>query len=544
VEFLVLGPVEARIDGRALSLGGPKQRGLLALLLLDANEVVSRDRLIDALWSELAPTNAQRSLDSYVSRLRSLFGADRIERRPPGYRLRVEPGELDLDRFEALLTQGHVAANQPAAAREHLAEALALWRGHALADLQEESLLVAEAERLEERRLLALEARINAELELGGEQELLSELERLVEAHPFRERLVGQLMLALYRAGRQADALTVYRSARRRLTNELGLEPSAELRALERRILEQDATLEPAAAAPAVPSPPRSTRARMLAGAVVLAAVAASATVGVELGTGGSSARPTTSSLAGKTATSSLDGKTVLPQRTRWVVHPDVPDSAVREVDYIIDGKLRWVERIPPYYFGGDDNGANAGYLITTWLSAGEHVFTSQVVSAGGVLATDIVTARVLPAPQPPAALAGRWTRTVTKQDQAKSNLTFGAGVGNVPPAGVWRLVFDRTGVWELDPVKTGLVTEYAVVADVLFAYAPITMAPCSDPGPCGVKRFGHLHLGGGGVDCTAAGPFGSYRWSVAGARLTLTAIHEPCGQRRAVWEGTWTRVR
>ena len=545
MEFLVLGPVEVRIDGRALSLGGPKQRGLLALLLLDANEVVSRDRLIDALWNELAPTNAQRSLDSYVSRLRSLFGADRIERRPPGYRLRVEPGELDLDRFEALLTQGRLAANQPAAAREHLAEALALWRGHALADLQEESLLVAEAERLEERRLLALEARINAELELGGEQELLSELERLVEAHPFRERLVGQLMLALYRAGRQADALTVYRNARRRLSNELGLEPSAELRALERRILEQDATLGPAAEAPTVASPRRSTRARMLAGAVVLAAVAASATVGVELGTGGSSARPhTTSSLAGKPTTSSLDGQTVLPQRTRWVVHPNVPDSAVREVDYIIDGKLRWVERIPPYYFGGDDNGANAGYLITTWLSAGEHVFTSQVVSAGGVLATDIVTARVLPAPQPPAALAGRWTRTVTKQDQAKSNPMFGAGVGNVPPAGVWRLVFDRTGVWELDPVKTGLVTEYAVVADVLFAYAPITMAPCSDPGPCGVKRFGHHHLGGGGRDCNVAGPFGSYRWSVSGARLTLTAIHEPCGQRRAIWEGTWTRVR
>ena len=99
----------------------------------------------------------------------------------------------------------------------------------------------------------------------------------------------------------------------------------------------------------------------------------------------------------------------------------------------------------------------------------------------------------------------------------------------------------DRIGAWELDPVKTGLVTEYAVVADVLFAYAPISMAPCSNNGPCGVKRFGHHHIGG--VDCTAAGPFGSYRWSVSGAQLTLTAIHEPCGQRRAIWEGTWTRV-
>jgi hypothetical protein len=223
------------------------------------------------------------------------------------------------------------------------------------------------------------------------------------------------------------------------------------------------------------------------------------------------------------------------------VVHPDVPDSAVREVDFIIDGKLRWVERIPPYYFGGDENGANPGYLITTWLSAGEHVFTAQVVSAAGKSASDIVTARVLPAPQPPAALAGTWTRTVTKHDQLKSTPVFGVGFGNVPPAGVWRLVFDRIGAWELDPVKTGLVTEYDVVADVLFAYAPISMAPCSDNGPCGVKRFGHHHIGG--RDCNAAGPFGSYRWSVSGARLTLTAIHEPCGQRRAIWEGTWTRV-
>src|SRR5262249_29989504 len=160
------------------------------------------------------------------------LGADRVERRPPGYRLRVEPGELDLDRFEALLVQGRAAAHQPAAAREHLAEALALWRGHALADLQEDSLLVTEAERLEERRLFALEARLEAELELGGGRELVGELERLVQAHPFRERLVGQLMVALYRAGRQADALTAYRSARSRLSNELGLEPGVELRAL------------------------------------------------------------------------------------------------------------------------------------------------------------------------------------------------------------------------------------------------------------------------------------------------------------------------
>jgi DNA-binding SARP family transcriptional activator len=544
VEFLVLGPVETRIDGRVLHLGGPKQRALLALLLLNGNEVVSRDRLVDSLWGERAPESAQRSLDTYVSRLRTLLGGERIERRAPGYLLRVEPGELDLERFEALLEQGRAAgaAGDPATARAHLRDALALWRGPALADLASELALGVEAERLEERRLLALEGRIDAELALGGGPELTRELERLVGEHPFQQRLLGQLMLSLYRAGRPAEALAAYQAFRRRFAEELGLEPSAELRALERRILEQDAALGPAAPARAVASPRRSTRARMLAGAVVLAAVVASAIIGVELGTGGSSAHPTTSGLAQKRPTSSLDGLTVLPQRMRWVVHPDVPASAVREVDYIIDGKLRWVEHSPPYYYGGDDDGANPGYLFTSWLTAGEHVFTSHVMSAEGESPTDVVTARVLPAPQPPAALAGTWTRTVTKRDQAKSSPAFGAiGANNVPPAGVWRLVFDPIGVWELDPVKTGLVTGYKVVADVLFAYAPISMAPSCSQGPCGVTRFGH-HFGGNA--CNYAGPFGSYRWSVSGSHLALTAINEPCGQRRAVWEGTWTRVK
>jgi DNA-binding SARP family transcriptional activator len=410
VEFWVLGPLEVRIDGRPLALGGPKQRALLALLLLNGNEVVSRDRLIDSLWGERAPESVQRSLDTYVYRLRTLLGADRIERRPPGYRLRLEAGELDLERFEALLEQGRtaVAAGDPATARDRLRGALDLWRGRALADLEPDQAIAVEAERLEERRLLALEGRIDAELALGGGPELVGELERLVSEYPFQQRLLGQLMLSLYRAGRPADALAAYQAFRRRFAEELGLEPSAELRTLERRILEQDATLGPAAAAAAVESPRRVTRARMLAGAVVLAAVAASATVGVELGTGGSSARPpTTPTLAERPTTSSLDGKTVLPQRTRWVAHPDVPSSAVREVDFIIDGKLRWVERIPPYYYGGDENGSNPGYLITTWLSAGQHVFTSEVVKADGKSATDVVTARVLPAPRPPAALAG-----------------------------------------------------------------------------------------------------------------------------------------
>jgi YVTN family beta-propeller protein len=292
VEFWVLGPLEVRIDGRPLALGGPKQRALLALLLLNGNEVVSRDRLIDSLWGERAPESVQRSLDTYVYRLRALLGADRIERRRPGYRLRLETGELDLERFEALLDQGRTAAaaGDHASARDRLRDALALWRGRALADLESEGAIAVEAERLEERRLLALEGRIDAELALGGGPELVGELERLVGEHPFRERLVGQLMLSLYRAGRSAEALAAYQAFRRRFAEELGLEPSPELRALERRMLEQDPTLRAAVASPDAARRPRISRVRVVAAAVALAAVAASVVAGIELGTGGSSA--------------------------------------------------------------------------------------------------------------------------------------------------------------------------------------------------------------------------------------------------------------
>jgi DNA-binding SARP family transcriptional activator len=246
VEFAVLGPVEVRIEGRALSLGGPKQRALLALLLLNRNEVVSRDRLIDSLWGERAPASAQRSLDTYVSRLRALVGSDRIERHPPGYLLRVEPGEFDVDHFEALLEQGREAAatGDSATARDQLRAALAVWRGRALADLELESFAAEEAGRLEERRLLALEARIDAELALGRQAELVVELEGLVAAEPLRERPRSQLMLALYRSGRQIEALEAYQVARRELVEQLGIEPSERLQRLQRSILRHDPELE------------------------------------------------------------------------------------------------------------------------------------------------------------------------------------------------------------------------------------------------------------------------------------------------------------
>jgi len=226
--------------------------------------------------------------------------------------------------------------------------------------------------------------------------------------------------------------------------------------------------------------------------------------------------------------TSTLDDKKVLPLRLRWVVRAQLPAADVSKVDFLIDGKVRWIERNPPYVYGADDNGRNQGFLITTWLKPGKHRFTARVTSKSGRKATDTVVARVLPAPKPPAELAGTWTRTVTAADLIKAG-------PEPPPAGKWKLVFDRVGAWHLDPKGSGVVNQYDAKLDVIRVYAPIWMAPK------GISRFGHKGLGGN--DCTAAGPFGSYKWSVDGDQLTLDAAKERCGNRRAIWEGIWTRA-
>ena len=273
----MLGPLEARRDGAPIPLGGPKQRALLALLLLDANKPVSRDRLIEGIWGSSPPASAAASLDSYVSRLRRLLGDGRLERRAPGYVLRVEPGELDLDRFETLVA---AARTEPSAERRArlLDDALGLWRGVALADLLYEPFANGESERLEDRRLAALEQRIDAQLECGLAAELAAELEQLVREQPFRETPVCQLALALYRAGRQAEALAAIRDARRRLADELGLEPSPQLRELEQRILRQDPALRGTVRSETAPRPSR-TRRRAVLVVVGVAVLGAAATV-------------------------------------------------------------------------------------------------------------------------------------------------------------------------------------------------------------------------------------------------------------------------
>ncbi|MGN6799878.1 MAG: BTAD domain-containing putative transcriptional regulator [Gaiellaceae bacterium] len=246
MDFRVLGPVEVYDGDRRLPLGGPKQRAVLAVLLLGRNEPVSRDRLIDALWGEEPPTSAPHTLDAYISRLRKSLGPERLTRGSGAYVLHVEPGELDLDRFEALAVQGRelLADGKASDAAAKLREALALWRGDALGDLVYEPFGAHAAAPLHERRLEAVEDRADAELAAGHARDLVGELADLVRTHPFRERLLGQLMLALYRSGQQARALEAFRVGRHTLVQELGLEPGPALRELERAILAHDPSLE------------------------------------------------------------------------------------------------------------------------------------------------------------------------------------------------------------------------------------------------------------------------------------------------------------
>jgi YVTN family beta-propeller protein len=267
MEFRILGPLEVLDGGRLLSIRRGKEQALLAYLLLHANEVVPSARLIDVLWDERPPPTASKVLQNAVSNLRKQLGDGRLATRDPGYLLRVEEGELDLERFERLAKEGR---------RE---EALALWRGPPLLDLHDQRFADEARRRLEEQRLAALEERIEDDLAAGRDSELVSELEGLVAEHPLRERLYSQLMLALYRAGRQGDALETFRRARRTLSQELGLEPGPQLQELERNILQQDPALTASAGTGRPSEMQRRSRGRQALLLVLILAAAAAASI-------------------------------------------------------------------------------------------------------------------------------------------------------------------------------------------------------------------------------------------------------------------------
>jgi DNA-binding SARP family transcriptional activator len=255
MRFRLLGPIEVVDGDRAVGIGGRRQRALLAALLLQPNQPASTDRLIDDLWGERRPDTAATALHGLVSSLRKALEPNRdsdaaptiLVTRAPGYMLRIDEADIDAVEFERLFETGRqaLAADDAAEAADVLRGALALWHGPALGEIAELEFARVEAHRLEELRLQALDKRIEADLLLGHSIELVPELEALVREQPLRERVRGQLMLALYRCGRQAEALEVYRSGRRLLDEELGLQPDDELQRLERAILNHDPSLEP-----------------------------------------------------------------------------------------------------------------------------------------------------------------------------------------------------------------------------------------------------------------------------------------------------------
>ena len=275
LDIRILGPLEVWANGRQIAIGGGRQRALLGLLVIRQNEAVSTDALLDALWEGSPPDTARKALQNFVVQLRKSLepvGESVLVTMPPGYMLRVDPSVVDAQRFERLAGDGRMfMSEEPARASALLTEALSLWRGDALAEFAYASFAASEIARLEEARLAAIEDRIDADLARGQSAELVPELEVLVAAHPLRDRLRGALMLALYRSGRQADALAVYREGRTHFRDELGLDPSAHLRDLEQAILNQDSRLGPAAKLPH--RPPRRTRRRRVWAASALALV-------------------------------------------------------------------------------------------------------------------------------------------------------------------------------------------------------------------------------------------------------------------------------
>ena len=437
-EFRILGAFEVLERGRRLALGGARQRALLLVLLLHRGEVVSTDRLIDELWGERPPVTATKAVQVYVSHLRKALGPGVLETHGRGYQLAVSPDRVDVDCFEALVVDGRaaLAAGEPRRAVDLFRTALGLWRGPALADFAYEPFARREIDRLEEARLGALEDRIDAELALGQHRSVIGELERLVGENPLRERPCELLMLALYRAGRQAEALAAYRSARALLDRELGLEPGPRLRELQEMILRHDARLEappPAEAAAersaAGPLDARRRRRRAIGLVSLIAGVLAVAFLALAGGRGRSVA------MAGQLRTAALGVFTASGQPRAAVALAAVPSRITSGLGAV------WTTSYDEGTLLRIDPGESA-VVQTVRVGTGA---TGVVVDAGDVWIAD--------------ALDNQLIRVDGATDQVVQRIAVGAGPDDLA-AGAGALWVAGTGggtVTRVDPV-TGAV--------------------------------------------------------------------------------------
>lgn len=530
------------MDGTPLALGGRRQRSLLAALALHANETVSVDRLLECVWPGGEPATARHLVHTYVSQLRSALGtAVHLRTEPPGYVLEAQAEQVDAAWFEARLRAAQARRYEPATALALVEEALALWRGPVAADVELGGDAAAAAGRLDELRLLALEARADAALALGRHAELVQDLQRLVAAEPLRERFREQLMLALYRSGRQSDALAAYRAARRHLAAELGVEPGPELRRLERAILDQDPSLEPALPPepPARDPPPRRRRKRRLlvgGGLVGVLVAAAIATAAAGLVGGGGNGAPA----LGPGEVGVLDASSgrvlaavpagVVPSalavapRAVWVA--DGSRDAVVEVDGATGRVVRTVRlNAPPHALAvaGDalwvadgfdgklqrvEAGAASRPLTPTPTSRGRLALTADarslwVASQDGYLdRIDVRTRRVAARVRVGLSNAvasdgtGVWIAAATRAavlrvDPRTNRVVRTIPIGGIPRAlavgagSIWATTAGSNRVWRIDPRQNAVVAAVAATdgsGDVAVAGGRVWVASTSSP--------------------------------------------------------------
>jgi YVTN family beta-propeller protein len=474
IEFRILGRLEALEGDRQLALGGAKQRAVLAVLLLHRRELVSIDRLVDELWGERPPPTAAQTVRVYVSRLRKALGDRAVETVGRGYRLAVDPAQVDRDRFDALAADGRAAldAGDALAAVELLDRALELWRGPPLEEFAYEPFAQPAIAELEDARLGALEDRAEGQLRLGHGAELVPELERLVAGYPLRERLIAGLMLALYRAGRQTDALAAYRTASERLRENLGLEPGPELRELERRILEHDPALGSHRLV-VVRRQRRRARTRLLAGALMFGALlAAVLAVGFTaapgrsprlaggngvVGIGAGSARLVTA-----TTLTGAPGGITAGLGSVWVADPGA--NAVSEID---PSSGRVIDRIPL----DSEPGSIAWGAGAVWVASSVGATVTRIDPG-----TEVTRAIPLPGSNPAAIAFGDgrlWVaeavaHQLVELDPATGSVQRTLSLDFQPSAilptarGIWVAGYGTAVVDELDPASgRALVREH-----------------------------------------------------------------------------------